>query len=101
MLYNRVLSQQKQDRKKIYNLHEPEVECISKGKEYKKYEFGNKVSLLYTQHTGVIVRVLSLRNPYGGHPLPNEQVEGLVIFLVRKVFPSLGHFSSSGNFNRL
>jgi IS5 family transposase len=70
MLYNRVLSQKKQDKHKIYSLHEPEVECISKGKEHKKYEYGNKVSLLYTMHTGIIVGALSFRNPYDGHTLP-------------------------------
>lgn len=53
----------------IYSLHEPEVQCISKGKEHKKYEFGNKVSLVYTQNTGVIVGALGLRNEYDGHTL--------------------------------
>jgi IS5 family transposase len=70
MLYNRVLLQKKQDKHKIYSLHEPEVACISKGKEHKKYEYGNKVSLLYTMHTGIIVGALSFRNPYDGHTLP-------------------------------
>ena len=41
-LFNRVLTQKKDDKHKVYTLHEPEVECISKGKESKKYEFGNK-----------------------------------------------------------
>jgi IS5 family transposase len=70
-LYYRILAQKKQDRHKIYSLHEPEVECISKGKEHKKYEFGNKVSILYTQSTGIIVGALSFRNPYDGHTLPS------------------------------
>jgi IS5 family transposase len=37
-LLNRVLAQKKDDKHKVYSLHEPEVECISKGKEAKKYE---------------------------------------------------------------
>ena len=41
-LYKRVLNQKKDDKHKVYSLHEPEVECIFKGKEAKKYEFGNK-----------------------------------------------------------
>jgi len=36
---------QRFDKNKIYSVHEPEVECISKGKAGKKYEFGNKVSV--------------------------------------------------------
>lgn len=68
-LYKRVLNQKKDDKHKVYSLHEPEVECISKGKEAKKYEFGNKVSIITTQSTGVIVGAMSFRNPYDGHTL--------------------------------
>jgi IS5 family transposase len=64
-----VLNQKKDDKHKVYSLHEPEVECISKGKEAKKYEFGNKVSIITTQRTGVIVGAMSFRNPYDGHTL--------------------------------
>jgi IS5 family transposase len=72
ILFKKVLSQQRKDSNKIYSIHEPEVQCISKGKEHKKYEFGNKVSIATTQTTGVIVGVESFRNPYDGHTL--EQV---------------------------
>ena len=65
-LYHKVLSQQKDDKDKVYSLHEPEVECISKGKEHKKYEFGNKVSYIRT-YGGLIVGALSFRNEYDGH----------------------------------
>lgn len=68
-LFERVLSQQRSDSHKIYSLHEPQVQCISKGKEHKKYEFGNKVSLVYTQTTGVIVGALGFCNEYDGHTL--------------------------------
>ena len=68
-LFKRVLAQKKEDKNKVYSLHEPEVECISKGKEHKKYEFGNKVSIITTQRTGVIVGAMSFRNPYDGHTL--------------------------------
>ncbi|TWV15695.1 IS5 family transposase [Bacteroidaceae bacterium HV4-6-C5C] len=70
-LFTRVLNQKRGDKNKIYSLHEPTVHCISKGKEHKKYEFGNKVSILYTQNTGVIVGALSFRNEYDGHTLPD------------------------------
>jgi len=68
-LYKRVLAQHKTDSHKIYSLHEVDVQCISKGKEHKKYEFGNKVSITYTQNTGVIVGAKSFRNEYDGNTL--------------------------------
>ena len=49
-----ILSQQKDSKKKIYSIHEHELVCISKGKEHKKYEFGNKASFTKTD-SGVIV----------------------------------------------
>ena len=68
-LFKKVLAQKRNDSGKIYSLHEPDVHCISKGKEYKKYEFGNKVSVVHTQNTGVIVGALGFRNEYDGHTL--------------------------------
>jgi IS5 family transposase len=73
-LFKKVLAQKRNDSNKIYSLHEPEVQCISKGKEHKKFEFGNKVSIVYTQTTGVIVGALGFRNEYDGHTL--EQALG-------------------------
>ncbi|EOR94907.1 ISPg7, transposase [Arcticibacter svalbardensis MN12-7] len=40
-----------------------------KGKAQKKYEFGNKVSIVYTLNTGVIVGAMGFRNQYDGHTL--------------------------------
>ena len=63
----------------MYSLHEPEVECISKGKEHKKYEFGNKSAIAKT-YSGLIVSTLAFQgNPYDGHTLPAhlEQVRRL------------------------
>jgi IS5 family transposase len=68
-LFKRVLAQKRADKSKVYSLHEPEVQCISKGKEHKKYEFGNKASIIYTQNTGVIVGAMGFRNEYDGHTL--------------------------------
>lgn len=42
-LFKKVLLQNRSDSKKIYSLHEHDVSCISKGKEHKRYVFGNKV----------------------------------------------------------
>src|SRR5215210_3010977 len=50
----------KNDRNKIYSLHEPHVQCISKGKEHKKYEFGSKVSIITTKKSGVLIGALNI-----------------------------------------
>ncbi|KAF5279626.1 hypothetical protein FQR65_LT15321 [Abscondita terminalis] len=77
-LFHQVLLQTRHSKKKIYSLHEPEVQCISKGKEHKKYEFGNKVSIVYNLK-GVIVGAKGFRNEYDGHTLEPalKQVEVL------------------------
>lgn len=58
-LYQRVLSQQRDDSDKIYSLHEPHVKCYTKGKEHKKFEFGSKASFLICQQTGIIMGALN------------------------------------------
>jgi transposase, IS5 family len=68
-LFKSILSQKRNSKNKIYSLHEPNTECISKGKEHKKYEFGNKASIICTQNTGVIVGALGFRNEFDGHTL--------------------------------
>lgn len=79
LLFKQVLSQTRNSRKKIYSLHEPDVLCISKGKEHKKYEFGNKVSIVKTENTGVIIGAMGFRNDFDGHTLEPalEQVRRL------------------------
>ena len=76
--FEAILSQRRNSRKKIYSIHEPEVECISKGKEHKKYEFGNKVSIIRSA-TGIILGAQSFRNEYDGHTIAASlaQVERL------------------------
>ena len=39
----RVLIQKKNDTNKVYGIHQPDVHCIAKGKEYKPYELETKV----------------------------------------------------------
>ena len=77
-LFETVLSQRRNSREKIYSIHEPDVQCISKGKEHKKYEFGNKVSLIRSV-TGIILGAMSFRNEYDGHTVEAslEQAERL------------------------
>ena len=76
--FEAILSQRRNSRKKIYSIHEPEVQCIGKGKEHKKYEFGNKVSVIRSA-TGIILGAQSFRNEYDGHTIEASlaQVERL------------------------
>ena len=63
-----ILFQQKNDKDKIYSLHEPHVECISKGKAHKLYEFGTKVSIARTRDSGIILGALAMPGkPYDVH----------------------------------
>ena len=80
-LYERVLKQKRNDKDKVYSLHEPEVKCIGKGKERKKYEFGNKVSIARS-YSGLIVGTVSFRDEYDGHTIDDtlDQVEKMLGF---------------------
>ncbi|VVM25253.1 ISPg7, transposase [uncultured Gammaproteobacteria bacterium] len=59
LFYQRVLAQKPKDKNKIYSLHEPDVYVIAKGKDHKQYEYGNKVSIVSTKDTNIIVGVAS------------------------------------------
>jgi IS5 family transposase len=66
----RIRTQQRNTKNKLYALHAPEVECISKGKARNPYEFGVKVSLAVTHKQGLMVGARSFPgNPYDGHVL--------------------------------
>ena len=56
----RIRTQQRHSKNKLYALHAPEVECIGKGKARKPYEFGVKVSLAVTHQHGLMVGARSL-----------------------------------------
>jgi IS5 family transposase len=66
----RIYRQRQKDKNKIYSVHAPEVECISKGKAHKRYEFGCKVSVAATSRGGWFVGAKAIHgNPYDGHTL--------------------------------
>ncbi len=76
----RIRTQQPKSSNKLYALHAPEVECISKGKARKPCEFGVKVGLAVTHKSGLMVGARSFPgNPYDGHTLAEqlEQVRNL------------------------
>lgn len=93
-LVDRLLRQKPKDKGKLYALHEPQVDCISKGKAHKRYEFGCKVSVATTHKEGFVVGMRSLPgNPYDGHTLREalEQVAILTDTRPRRAFVDRGY----------
>jgi len=91
---HRIHAQQRHDKNKIYSVHEPEVECIAKGKAGKQYEFGNKVSVAVSSRGGWFVGAKSFTgNPYDGHTLAAQmkQVESLIANQVSEVYVDMGY----------
>lgn len=78
VVVSRLLHQAPRGGGKIFALHEPDVDCISKGKAWIRDEFGTKVSIATTIDEGFVVGMRALPgNPYDGHTLAEafEQVE--------------------------
>ena len=95
LVAKKIHAQTRQESGKIYSVHEPEVQCIAKGKAGKKYEFGNKVSLAVTSKQSWVIGALSLEgNPYDGHTLSKQidQVRSIVgSGMVKEVFVDRGY----------
>jgi IS5 family transposase len=90
----RLLNQKKTDRNKLYSLHAPEVECISKGKAHKRYEFGVKASIAATNKSNFVVGGMALPgNPFDGHTLVGalDQVRRLTGSVIDEVFVDRGY----------
>ena len=69
-LAKRVMTQERNRKNKVYSAHAPEVECISKGKVHKRYEFGVKVGIAVTNRSNFVLSGLAFPgNPYDGHTL--------------------------------
>ena len=67
-------------KEKIYSVHEPQVECIAKGKVHKRYEFGVKAGFVTASRTNWVLGAMALPgNPYDGNTLTKmlEQAEKL------------------------
>jgi transposase, IS5 family len=94
ILFKKALAQKRNDTGKIYSLHEPHVQCISKGKEHKKYEFGSKVSIITTKKTGVIIGALNIeKNDYDAHTVDPafEQQQRLTGIILKRAFMDRGY----------
>lgn len=72
---SRTLIQQPKDKSRLYSLHAPEVECISKGKAKQLYEIDVKLggAVTHKQRTSVGARSFT-GDPYDGDTFP-EQLE--------------------------
>jgi IS5 family transposase len=69
-IMERMVSQQREDKNKVYSLHAPEVSCIAKGKVHKKYEFGSKVSVASLSGSHVVVGIANfVGNPHDSKTL--------------------------------
>lgn len=93
-LADRLLTQQRQDKNKLYSLHAPEVECIGKGKAHKKYDFGIKVSVAVSNRDNFVVGMLAEPgNPYDGHTLGRAigQVERITGRAIERSFVDRGY----------
>jgi len=93
-LSERLLTQKRDDKNKIYSIHAPEVECIAKGKVHKRYEFGCKVSVATTSRDNWIVGIQAHHgNPYDGHTLGDvlKQVEQLTGWQVKDAYCDKGY----------
>ena len=69
-LAERLVKQRRDDSDKLYSLHEPYVDCISKGKTRMPFEFGVKSSLAVTHKECFVVVAMTFPGaPYDGHTL--------------------------------
>ena len=90
----RVLAQKRDSSNKLYGLHAPEVECISKGKALRRYEFGVKARIAVTNRSSFVVGGLALPdNPYDGHTLKRalDQVRSLCGQRIEEVYVDRGY----------
>jgi IS5 family transposase len=97
-LSQRIFDQKRDDKNKVYSVHAPEVECISKGKAHKRYEFGVKVSLVTTNQKAFIIGAKAMPgNPFDGHTLKAaiQQAEKLSGLSIEDIFVDKGYRGSA------
>ncbi|MDP8232829.1 MAG: IS5 family transposase [Candidatus Zophobacter franzmannii] len=95
-LVGRAMKQTKTSKNKLYSVHEPNVECICKGKAHKRYEFGCKVGFASTSKKGMILSAVDFHgNPYDGHTLAQtlDMAERVTSFIgsIKRVYADLGY----------
>ncbi len=102
----KLIEQEQHSKNKLYSLHAPEVECISKGKAHKPYEFGVKTSIAVTNKEGFVDR------GYRGHEVKDTKVfisgqkrgvtRSIKKALKRRsaIEPEIGHMKNDGRLDR-
>ena len=73
-IYKRLVEQEPQDKNKIYSPHKPYTTCIAKGKASTPYEFGNKVGLVITSESQLVVAIRA----FEGNPHDSKTIEPLL-----------------------
>lgn len=90
----RLLKQKRDDKNKLYSIHAPEVECISKGKVHKRYEFGCKVGMVTSSRDNWILGIKAFHgNPYDGHTLSEtlDHMKEMIGLEAKEVYVDLGY----------
>jgi len=94
----RLFMQEKHSKNKLYSWHAPEVECISKGKAHKPYEFGCKVSMMTNINPAAaghfVLHTAALHgNPYDGHTLKPmvEAMQALTGIEPKRIYVDKGY----------
>ena len=94
ILCKRLLQQKRESKNKVYSVHEPHVECISKGKAKNPYEFGCKTSVVITAKSNWVIGIQSLHgNPYDGHTLKEviADAEDTTSIEIKRIFVDKGY----------
>ena len=92
---NRILTQQRKDKNKLYALHAPEAEFISKGKARTPYQFGVKVTVATTLKEGLVVGMRSMPgNPWDGHTLAETVEQASILKDKAASYPVTALFST-------
>ena len=94
ILAKRLMEQKRDSKNKIYSIHEPNVECIAKGKAHQRYEFGCKVGYVVDAKDSWIFGAQAFSgNPYDGHTLQKslEQAERLTKATIQKALCDQGY----------
>jgi transposase, IS5 family len=93
-LAEKIQTQKRNDKNKLYALHAPEVECIAKGKAHKRYEFGVKTAIATTSTGNWVVGIEALHgNPFDGHTLNDAiaQVKRITGIIPKHAYCDLGY----------
>lgn len=94
ILANRLMQQQRDSKNKIYSIHEPQVQCIAKGKAHQRYEFGCKVGYVTSAKGNWILGAQAFTdNCYDGHTLEKslEQTKWLSQIVVEQTTCDQGY----------